>query len=513
MQHVSQFPNEVEFTFPPLSYIQPEFLDGRHRIEYCVHPERKSIQVPVIYVRVNANIRSPNLDEVNSARKKDHMAAFRSQNRDTAAEIRGLCNKRKEVFLRRLRCSWISGLSHQEKRRCRVSNLSDDREDETLYEGFQLVISDQCQDVLKTHEELREEVFADKLEHSRLVTEMISVRKWAIAKLLWFIEDEGLGTAMYRVLRYPLPESYREYVTFCRSRIKKSVDRKEKSKSAIKLCQLIGLLGSNVHDRSAIDSAIILAVVNGACNQDIELMLDTGLFEINSILTPSGNSLLATAVRYGFIEMARLLIKRGADVEFQNAKDGRTPMMLALGHGHEDCVKLLLRHTSPCSPTGNKTDTITPFKAEIQVTGFWAQQYILFKRCIICRSKAAIRLRTSLPFTQFRNQIAVMLKAAEFCRARIAGLEALAKLGFKTEYLRRMYPSTGVPGAIFDACSRKQQVQILCFGCTMPNLCVRLTRQPGPRSIKNRNFRKLVTSTIMLRFVSVYSWRISRPFR
>jgi hypothetical protein len=371
---VSQFPNEVEFTFPPLSYIQPEFLNGKHIIEYCVHPERTSIQVPVIYVRVNANIRSPNLDEVNSARKKDHMAAFRSQNRDTAAEIRGLCNDRKEDFLRRLRCSWISGLSHEEKRRCRVSNLSDDREDETLYEGFQLVISDQCQDVLEKHEELKEEVFADKLEHSRLVTEMISVRKWAIAKLLWFIEDDGLGTAMYRVLRYPLPESYREYVTFCRSRIKHCVEpvkkkkdhAKEKGKSqhAIELCQLIGLLGSNVHDRSAtaIDSAIILAVENGACNQDIELMLDTKLFEINRCLTPSGNSLLATAVRYGFREMAELLINRDADVAFRNAKDGRTPMMLALRHGHTECAELLSRHcNSPCSPTGGKTDAITPW--------------------------------------------------------------------------------------------------------------------------------------------------------
>jgi hypothetical protein len=108
VQLLSQFPFEVEFTFPPLSYIQPEFVNGKHRIEYMQHPDKPSVQVPVIYVRVNANIRSPTLDELNSARKQNHVAAFRCQNRDTAADIRKLCHERKEELFHRLSSKPIS---------------------------------------------------------------------------------------------------------------------------------------------------------------------------------------------------------------------------------------------------------------------------------------------------------------------------------------------------------------------------------------------------------------------
>jgi hypothetical protein len=450
VESLSQFPKEVEFTFPPCSYIQPEFVDGKLKIEYMRHPDRPDVEVPVIYVRVNANIRSPTLDELNSARKQTHLAVFRSQNRDTAAEIRKLCNEspRKEVFLRRLRFSWFSGLTREEISRCPVPNLLDDRQYETLlFEGFQLVISDQCQVYLDNHSRLPDEVFADKREHSRLVTEMISVRKWAIAKLLWFIEDEELGAGLNpTLLRYPLPASYREYVTFCRRGIKNCEIPKEKCDRAIKLCQLIGLLGSNVEDlpppwiiggvdassgapyyvntatgertwtkpeRAAAApaaapapapagppssapapaspavlslprSAIIMAVENGACNQDIELMLDTGLFDINTCLTDNGNSLLATAVRYGFKEMAKLLLERGADVAFKNAKDGRTPLMLARLRGHKECEVLLERYLLPSTPRKNKgykTDGLTPqleTPEEREVIYAWAQQYMLF---------------------------------------------------------------------------------------------------------------------------------------
>jgi hypothetical protein len=94
VQPLSQFPFEIEFTFPPLSYIQPEFVDGKHRIEYLEHPDRPGVQVPVIYVRVNANIRSPTFDELHWARKQSHISAFRSQNRDTVDDIRKMCNER-----------------------------------------------------------------------------------------------------------------------------------------------------------------------------------------------------------------------------------------------------------------------------------------------------------------------------------------------------------------------------------------------------------------------------------
>ena len=70
------------------------------------------------------------------------------------------------------------------------------------------------------------------------------------------------------------------------------------------------------------------------------------MYVVRLNLTASGNSLLSTAVRFGFTETARLLIERKANVNFVNG-DGRTPMMMAEGRQHSACVELLVANGAP----------------------------------------------------------------------------------------------------------------------------------------------------------------------
>jgi hypothetical protein len=216
VQELSQFPLEVEFTFPPLSYIQPEFVDGSHKIEYVQHPEAPDVDVPVIFVRVNANIRSPTLDELNSARKKNHIAFFRSQNRDTAAEILKIFHQRRDEVSLRFGIRRVSMALLGELKLAQYSTTVEDPV-KTAFYGFVSKIRHQCDAVLNDHEQKHETEFLDKFEHSRLLAEMLSVRKWAIAKVLWYIEDETLE--LTDVLNYELLKSYREYISFSRRRI------------------------------------------------------------------------------------------------------------------------------------------------------------------------------------------------------------------------------------------------------------------------------------------------------
>jgi hypothetical protein len=378
VKDLSQFPLEVEFTFPPLSYIQPEFLNRRHKGFYVTHPSQPNVAVPVIYVRVNANVRTPTLDEESSLRKKNHIAAFRAQIRDAVAEIRKLCLDRKdELRTRLLRAdgSYVSsGLSCLEeealRQQCLISGTEDERKFAIRIEGFQSAIFNQCEEIFNTHNNQEDHVFLDKFEHVRLVTEMMSVRKWAAAKMRWFIEDAT--QVLTKILRYDLQKSYLEYVSFCREHIREELkqDVCRAQTRAQSLCQMIGLLPELAFQRPEIsgevarreerpraeagegseggtfDKWIVSAIENGACHQDIELMLDTGFFNINGILTASGNSLLSTAVRFGFTETARLLIERKANVNFVN-RDGRTPMMMAEGRQHSACVELLVANGAP----------------------------------------------------------------------------------------------------------------------------------------------------------------------
>jgi hypothetical protein len=411
--NVSQFPQEIEFTFPPLSYIQPEFADGKLKIYEAEHPEKKGVKVPVIHVRVNANVRTPTLDQVISARKKNHITAFRSQNHDTAAEIQELCESKKQALLCRLR---EKRNSEHLDRHLMLQNYPHSTHsvdaDTVMFEGFQWVIVQQCEAILKFHDDLEERAFVDKLKHARLVQDMISVRKWAVAKLLWFIEDKSQDLG--HILSYPLQKSYREYVSFCRSEIRR--DPATKNERALSLCLLIGLLVSN-EDGSTFESAcgdespIVAAVENGASSKDIELMLDTGLFPIDCV-TLSGNSILSTAVRFGFTEVATLLLDRGANVNFVN--EGRTPMMFAVIHGHSDCVKLLkergaTEQTTPLSLRPRKSGNfltfgnfLTPALEPSAVSGVSEEQRKLFNNAmhllVLIESLLNISCRFPHPF-------------------------------------------------------------------------------------------------------------------
>ena len=108
------------------------------------------MQVPVIYVRVKANIPSPTFDELNLARKQSQISSFRSQNRDTVADIRKMCNERRSDFILRLSANVISDslLSELEKVTRAVHSVDSV---EIAFEAFQSVISQECGCVLQLH--------------------------------------------------------------------------------------------------------------------------------------------------------------------------------------------------------------------------------------------------------------------------------------------------------------------------------------------------------------------------
>jgi hypothetical protein len=173
---------------------------------------------------VNANIQSPTLDELNCARKQNHIAAFRSQNRDTAADIRKLCDERRSELLRRLSASVISEdlLSELKKIPHSIHSVNPV---EIAFEVFQSVIAQECESALLLHEQKPETAFIDRYEHSQLVTEMISVRKWATAKLLWFIEDEA--RSFRNISNYPLAKSYLTAILFFQQRLGTAIHKQQ----------------------------------------------------------------------------------------------------------------------------------------------------------------------------------------------------------------------------------------------------------------------------------------------
>ena len=84
---------------------------------------------------------------------------------------------------------------------------------------------------------------------------------------------------------------------------------------------------------------LIDAAGNGDFNNVLRL-LEKGA-PTSYVCKHRGSSAIMIASKYGHIEIIRLLIQYGADIDAQNHQ-GQTSLMLASKYGHKECVQLLL---------------------------------------------------------------------------------------------------------------------------------------------------------------------------
>lgn len=77
----------------------------------------------------------------------------------------------------------------------------------------------------------------------------------------------------------------------------------------------------------------------------------------------AGQTALMLAVSHGRLDMVKMLLEAGADVNIQD-EDGSTALMCACEHGHTDIVKILLSHPD-CDP--GVTDNVRPDMLNIEM--------------------------------------------------------------------------------------------------------------------------------------------------
>jgi ankyrin repeat protein len=87
------------------------------------------------------------------------------------------------------------------------------------------------------------------------------------------------------------------------------------------------------------DTECVLLAGNGDFNNVLRL-LEKGA-PTSYVCKHRGSSAIMIASKYGHIEIIRLLIQYGADIDAQNHQ-GQTSLMLASKYGHKECVQLLL---------------------------------------------------------------------------------------------------------------------------------------------------------------------------
>jgi ankyrin repeat protein len=158
--------------------------------------------------------------------------------------------------------------------------------------------------------------------------------KFARSKLKCVLDGEAdLQTAV----QWPLRTSQRLLVAIRRKQLRYSPNSK---RSALELCQLIGLVRSSVDEINELgESRLIQAAAEDASPSALRLLIKAGAC-LNAA-TPEGFTAVFRASQYGNADCLEVLIKARADAE-SGHKEGATPLFVAAQNQHPSCLRILI---------------------------------------------------------------------------------------------------------------------------------------------------------------------------
>lgn len=104
---------------------------------------------------------------------------------------------------------------------------------------------------------------------------------------------------------------------------------------------------------------VSLAKIENELHRDIVERLFT-MADINLKAKQNGQTALMLAASHGRIEITKILLECGAEVNLQD-NDGSTALMCAAEHGHTEVISLLLSH-SDCDPLIEDNEGSTALK-------------------------------------------------------------------------------------------------------------------------------------------------------
>jgi hypothetical protein len=223
IRDLSQYPNEAEYLFLPVSFISP---DGAPRFTISA----AGLGVRVIPVRVNVNLSVRTVEQLLGQRKRMHCAAFRF-----------------------LVCEFTSKLDKIAKKGGSAKRLegdsTKDQEGTHTVEGLIQGIVLQFEKVLEAHEARNENDYTEDAVFQGLVSEMLDAQRWAVSKLRLWLEN---GTEyICFVKNYSLREAHRLFMASLARRVKAlGTEKVRRAAAALELCKARpgGLLQARVDE-------------------------------------------------------------------------------------------------------------------------------------------------------------------------------------------------------------------------------------------------------------------------
>ena len=193
----SQFPGEREFLWNPLSLVEP---DGDPVVEHA-----DDGMVTILPVRMNLNVKSLTVDELEEQKKAIHLSAFKVIVSEVASKFR----MRRRALEARAQRDLALGKDEDEHKR----KLS-------LFE--QNVIA-QCNEVLRRQSERKVDYFVDPVRFRSLVIEMLDFSMFADSAIRSYLEDDSTQLDLLLKHKTKLRNMHRRFVAFLERRYRRKV--------------------------------------------------------------------------------------------------------------------------------------------------------------------------------------------------------------------------------------------------------------------------------------------------
>eukprot|EP00300_Choanocystis_sp_HF-7_P042383 c9144_g1_i1.p1 GENE.c9144_g1_i1~~c9144_g1_i1.p1 ORF type:complete len:971 (+),score=219.31 c9144_g1_i1:89-3001(+) len=308
----SQYPAEEEYLWVPCSFVQPAGPS------YTVLDQSKP--VTIVPVRVNANIKTETIDELEHRKKSMHLTSFRNVVEELVYELNQIVN------------------TTEVRERYSTDRLAA----ELPLTAFVGSIVDQCRAVVTKHVDLPVEAFKDDQVFRATIGEMLDVKAWAKQKFSLWLHDSTYSLSNMASLS--LRDCHRKWVQYIvRSKGLVSPD------GATEYLKARGRVTRHANEVNSDGEACVeAAAADGGWDAK----------EMSALIVATDSSVydkaLFAAARHGNVEWVEALLKAGGDVN-KTKKDGVSNVYIAAYNGHAECVKALVRangDVNTCNNTG-----------------------------------------------------------------------------------------------------------------------------------------------------------------
>ena len=269
LREYSQYQDEAEFLWLPVSFLQPH---GGVSVEFT----NKGL-VTMVHVRVIPNLKTNTIEEAVEKKKTIHMAAFSFVLEQLNQDLTSKANT-----------------AIVQKRFSEGSNLKSTLPGSNRIVEFTVAnliehIVDECKMTFRRHASLEPIKFVGDETYKSLVTEMLDAQTFAKSKFRLWLEDKALK--IMDIMLTPARVAHRDLISFMRRlsmRSKMGLTGSEKMglnlEMAIELCKLRGLVRDGIYERNEIgEIPFFTAAADGAGPEDLNALISaSGVREVRS---------------------------------------------------------------------------------------------------------------------------------------------------------------------------------------------------------------------------------------